>query len=157
MRFLQVHFFTMAMVDFVRVRRPIHTAMVRKNWTWLRRFLTTQDQNPLPSHESLAMALKKSDGRGMSAVDRAAEVGVLRSLVANGADLDQEDNDGFTALDLAHRKCSEAGTMSSEKRSCQRSCSNAAHHALNLAFVGWISRWTRSICAGCSLRLVAAG
>ena len=54
----------------------------------------------------------------MVAVDRAAEVGVLRSLVANGADLDQEDNDGYTALDLSNRKCSEAGTMSSEKRNC---------------------------------------
>ena len=30
LRFLQIKFFTMAMVDFVRVRRPIHTTMVRK-------------------------------------------------------------------------------------------------------------------------------
>ena len=104
------------MVDFVWALRPVHTCAVRREWSLLRRYLA--GDTPLPSGEELSASLRKSDGRGMSplmiAVDCLAEVGVLRALVVKRADIEQQDNEGYTALDWSNRK--RVSALSEEER-----------------------------------------
>ena len=114
LRYLNVKFFCMSIEDFILVRRPLHHAIAAQEWNRLRQYLT--EDVALPSQDRMEDAVQKSDGCGLSplmaAVLHRAEPAILRALAAHKADLEQEDNNGWTALDWSNHVCAQPDVMS---------------------------------------------